>query len=256
MSIDFFKPRLGALSLKFRIFSLVAAGWFAFFGSTAVSHAFTNLIANPGAELGTGNDAGSTVTDWVVGGTSNPGRDNGSFDGFTPPQGSYSFYGGSGAEGTLSQLIDLNATGVSSTDTDAGKNTVQFTFEEQSLDQGTPSDEAEVIATFENASQAVLAGGYDSTAIYNIGSWKLITSPVLTLPDGTRFINYEMKFIRQQGTDLDSFIDANSTVVSTSGGVTPPPPGVPLPSAAWMGLVGLAMIVPITQIRAWRAKNV
>jgi len=207
----------------------------------------SNLLLNPGAELGTGNDAGSTVTDWVVGGTSNPGRDNGAFDGFTPPEGSYSFYGGTGAQGSLSQLIDLTANGISASATDAGNTTVQFSFEERSLDQGGPNDRAEVIATFENASMAPLTGGYDSTPLGYTAGWTLVTSPVLTLPVGTRYIDYEMNFIRNNGSDLDSFIDANSTVVNSNGGAAAPST-VPLPSAAWMGLLGLAGLAAIRQL--------
>lgn len=60
-----------------------------------------NLLTNPGAEDG-------NLTGWTVGGNSNPGVDNGSFDpGINPHTGNYDFYGHTGSFGTLTQNVSL-----------------------------------------------------------------------------------------------------------------------------------------------------
>jgi Ca2+-binding RTX toxin-like protein len=181
-----------------------------------------NLLLNPGAELGTGNDPG-TVTDWTVGGTSHPGRDNGAFDDFTPHSGSYDFYGGSGPSGTLTQVVSLNAlSSTFLTAIDAGQVSANVQFFEQSLDQGVPSDQATVAVTFQNGSNATLSGGYNSGPIYYFNGWLNVSGQV-AVPAGTRSITYQMIFTLQQGTDLDAFVDDNNLSLSIAPSVSVKP---------------------------------
>ena len=103
----------------------------------------TNMLLNPGAETG-------STTNWVIGGVSNPGVDNGTFDsGITTHSGSYDFYGRTGAEGTLSQTVYLPGNqGITSALIDAGILAANVSFWEQGLNQGTPSDAARIIIAF------------------------------------------------------------------------------------------------------------
>jgi hypothetical protein len=231
----------------------VLAGLWAVGSLTAAAHAGLALnLVNPGAEVGTGVDAGSTVTGWTAGGDSNPGRDDGSFgDGFGPHSGSYDFYGGTGAMGTLSQTVSLSSLDPATLALiDTGTDSLNVEFFEQSLDQGVPSDSAEVKITFADAGGNPLAGGYDSGLIYNIGSWEDVTGSAL-IPAGTRMVNYEMIFTREVGSDLDSFIDDNSASVGTP--TSPPPPSppasVPMPAAAYTGIPTLGLLAGALWLR-------
>jgi hypothetical protein len=58
-----------------------------------------NLLVNPGGEDG-------VLIPWIVGGTSNPGLDNGTLnEGFLPRTGSFQFSGNNGQWGTLTQTV-------------------------------------------------------------------------------------------------------------------------------------------------------
>lgn len=219
-----------------------------------------NLLLNPDASIGTGNDVGSTVADWTIGGDTNPGRDNGAFDGFTPPASTYSFYGGSsstgvaGDSGSFSQVVNLisSTSGLSASDIDAGKDSFNVSFYEQSLSQGTPpNDEAEVLISFQNASNVTLSGGYNSGQISNLGGWLLVQSPSpVAIPVGARDMTYEMLLTLQYGFDVDSFIASNDVTANPPGTVVPPPaPAVPLPSAFWMSSLSLLGIGSILFVR-------
>ncbi|MGA2582843.1 MAG: hypothetical protein ABSG31_06155 [Tepidisphaeraceae bacterium] len=238
-----------------RLPSLRAAAAFAVLGlcSAGAANAATNLLLNPGAEIGTGNDSGSTVADWTVGGTSNPGRDDGTFDGFTPHGGSYDFYGGSGGvsdgsttpAGSFSQVVNLLTAGFSASSIDSGTDSYAVEFFEQSLDQGlTLNDAGEVVISFQDASHDPLTGGYNSGEIsYVAGGWKEVTGTA-DIPADARYMTYQMNFFLNAGTDVDAFIDDNSVSVSTASSSGPPATGVPLPSADWsalsmLGLLGL-----------------
>lgn len=188
-----------------------------------------NLLTNPGAEAG-------TLSGWTVGGTSNPGVDDGSFDGFTPHSGSFDFYGGNGVSGTLDQTVNLLTAGFTTTQIDSGSLSATFSFFEQSLNQGAPSDSAGVSINFLDGGGNVL-GTATSGEFYNVdGTW-LPVSNTAAVVAGTRSIDYQMFFVRHVGSDLDSFIDDNSLTVK----VAPP---VPEPSTlaalSGLGLVGLA----------------
>ena len=171
-----------------------------------------NLLLNPGAEEGTGVQDGSTATNWTVGGESNPGRDDGTFDsGLLPHSGNFDFYGGTGAFGTLTQQVNLINNGFTVTQLDSRTLSANVSFWEMSLDQGDPSDAAGVSLTFRNA-----GGGAISTAvippIYFKEQWHQV-SQSFPLPTGTRLIDYTMNFMRNNGSDLDSFIDDNSLIL-------------------------------------------
>jgi hypothetical protein len=231
-------------------------------GSAFAGTVTSNLLLNPGAEIGTGNDAGSTVADWTLGGTSNPGRDNGDFDGFPPHSGSFDFYGGSGSAfpdqspnpaGSLSQVVNLVSDGVNTAAIDAGEDTLNVQFFEVSLNQDqTPlNDAASIDVTFENASQSALSGGYHSGEISNITvPWQEVNGSV-AIPAGTRYLDYTMNFYLNAGTDVDSFVDDNSATISTGGPVTGTGTGtspgsgssVPLPSGAYSALAMLGFLL-------------
>jgi hypothetical protein len=210
-------------------------------GSAARAGLSANLLVNPGAELGTGVDSGSTVTGWTVGGTSSPGRDDGTFDGFTPHSGSFDFYGGSDGNGTLTQIAPLSGldTGTLAL-IDSGSETLNIDFFEQSLDQGGPNDAGQVVVSFQDAAHGALPGGYDSGLIAHTGGWQEVTGSA-AVPSGARFMTYEMLFTLRNGVDVDSFIDDAGLTVPLASGVTGPGPGipsaVPLPSALSSSLV-------------------
>ena len=74
-----------------------------------------NLLINPGAEAG-------NLTGWTVGGNSNPGVDNGSFDpGINPHSGDFDFFGRTGSFGTLTHNVSLvGVPGITTSLIDAG----------------------------------------------------------------------------------------------------------------------------------------
>jgi len=172
----------------------------------------TNLLLNPGAEAG-------TTTNWVIGGVSNPGVDNGTFDsGIKTHSGSFDFFGRSGAEGTLSQTVFLpGIPGITSGLIDAGLLTANVSFWEQGYNQGTPSDEARVIVTFLDANTNLI--GTNATPFidsHNL-TWQNYSNQY-AIPVGTRLITYTMDFHRNVGNDNDSFIDDNVLTVASIPG--------------------------------------
>ena len=245
----------------------VATLWLGAFPTAGFALTSANLLLNPDASIGTGIDHGSTVADWTVGGDTSPGRDDGTFDGFTPPASKYDFYGGSSLggiaadSGSLSQVVNLLAsgTGLTAANIDAGTDSFNVSFYEQSLLQGTPpNDEAEVLISFQNGSDATIAGGYNSGQLSNTGGWLFVDPKAITIPAGARQMTYEMLFTLQYGLDVDSFIASNDLTTSTTAGVTTNPGGgtpvVPLPSSFWMGAIGMLGLASISFLRrksAW-----
>jgi len=193
-----------------------------------VASAQPNLLVNAGAEVGTGTNPG-TVSNWVVGGVSNPGRENGTFNsGITPRTGLYSFFGNNGASGTLTQRVAVTSSGVSLGDVDAGRAFASLSFYTQSLNQGSAGDAASVLLTFLNAAGSPIGSPFDTGLNYSVGSWLLVNASSL-IPSGTRFVDYSMVFTRRVGGDNDSYFDDNSLAIA-----------VPSPSAAaLLGLGGL-----------------
>jgi hypothetical protein len=231
---------------------------FAAFPKAGYATTSSNLLLNPDASLGTGIDPG-TVLDWTMGGDTIPGRDDGTFDGFTPPASTYDFYGGNnpndGTSGSFSQIVNLlgSSTGLTTSSINSGKDTFNVSFYQQSLLQGTPpNDEAEVLISFQNSSDTTLTGGYNSGQLSNTGGWLFVDPAPITIPVGATQMTYEMLFTLQYGVNVDSFIASNDVTVtnpSTTGGSSPPATGVPLPSAMWSGLGSLAALGIIRFLR-------
>ena len=170
----------------------------------------TNLLLNPGAEAG-------SLTNWVVGGSSNPRVDNGSFDsGYNPRTGSYDFVGGTGAAGSLSQTVALVATaGWTTAAIDSGGLQALASFWEQGLNQGSPSDDAYVTLTFLGATTNVLGSVSTGEVDFHSGAWGNFAG-VYPVPVGTRYVQYVMNFVRHSGNDIDAFVDDNRLSVAAT----------------------------------------
>ncbi len=170
----------------------------------------TNLLLNPGGEAG-------TLTNWVVGGVSNPRLDNGSFDtGINPRSGTNDFLAGTGATGSLSQTVALVGNqGITAGAIDAGNLQAYVSFWEQGLNQGTPSDDAYVSLGFLDSVSNSLAVWTSPEIDSHAGAWSNYSAYV-SIPASTRFIQYTMNFVRHAGSDLDGFVDDNVLSVATS----------------------------------------
>jgi hypothetical protein len=170
----------------------------------------TNLLLNPGAELG-------SLTNWTSGGDAGPQIDTGTFDpGITPRSGTFDFRGGRGAIGQLSQVVALVGNqGILASSIDTGTLFANVSFWEQGLNQGSPGDDAYVTLDFLDGSSNRLSGASTSEFDAHLGVWasKLAYYPI---PVGTRFIQYTMNFVRHVGSDLDAFVDDNSLRVVDS----------------------------------------
>jgi len=169
----------------------------------------TNLLLNPGGEAG-------TLTNWVVGGVSNPRIDNGSFDvGINPHSGTNDFLAGTGATGSLSQIVALVGNqGITAGAIDAGSLQAYVSFWEQGLSQGTPSDDAYVSLGFLDAVSNSISVWSSPEVDSHSGTWTNFSAYV-PIPASTRFIQYTMDFVRHVGNDLDGFVDDNLLTVST-----------------------------------------
>ena len=175
------------------------------------------LLQNGGAETG-------DLTGWTAGGVSHPAVDDGSFDrGIDPYAGRFSFYGGVGRYGTLTQRVALADAGL------ARRLTVSFV--EQGLDQDTPSDNGYVSLTYYGAGGALLGNAVTDAVDAHEGRWQRYDG-VFDVPLGAASVDYTMHFQRQVGPDLDAFFDDNSLLLTT----------VPEPGSAWLLAPGLAAL--------------
>lgn len=175
------------------------------------------LLQNGGAETG-------DLTGWTAGGVSHPAVDDGSFDrGIDPYAGRFSFYGGVGRYGTLTQRVALADAGL------ARRLTVSFV--EQGLDQDTPSDNGYVSLTYYGAGGALLGNAVTDVVDAHEGRWQRYDG-VFDVPLGAVSVDYTMHFQRQVGRDLDAFFDDNSLLLTT----------VPEPGSAWLLAPGLAAL--------------
>ena len=169
-----------------------------------------NLLTNPGAEKG-------TLEGWTVGGVSNPDIENGTINLKNKPySGSYDFWGNKGASGTLSQVVSLVGNqGISSSIIDGGKLYANLSFWEESYSSATYNDTGGIILDFLNSSKNVI--GSISTPALGAKSqdWQNYTHSYV-IPANTRYIRYTMNFIRNQGADLDAYIDDNSLIVTSN----------------------------------------
>ena len=219
----------------------------------------TNLLLNPGAE------AGSTAN-WVVGGDSSPSVDNGTFDpGILPHTGAYDFYGHTGATGILSQVVILAGNqGLTAGAIDTGRLLANLSFWEQGLNQALTSDDAYISLNFLNASSNLISSAATPPVDSHNNSWANYRA-FFPVPAGTRYIQYNMNFVRQVGSDLDAFIDDNSLsiydpvqvpvlqIASIGNNVQLSWPAyavgfdlqenAPLPGATWQVVTNLAIVV-------------
>jgi PEP-CTERM motif-containing protein len=184
----------------------------------------TNLLVNPGAESG-------SLSGWTAGGNSSPGVDNGSFDpGISPHTGGFDFYGGNGANDTLSQIVSLSS--ISASLIDAGNAIAFFGFWEQGLNQGTPSDDVFLSLMFLDASNAAIGSFTGPEIDSHLGSWTEYSAN-MAVPVGSRSISYTLNFVRHNGTDNDGFADDASLKISA----VPEPSSLAIFALGSLGLV-------------------
>jgi hypothetical protein len=135
---------------------------------------------------------------------------------------------------------------VTTTLIDTGTLFADVSFWVQSLNQGTPSDEAYVQLTFLNGSNGVI--GTDETAsVYSIGTWQNVTD-TYAIPTGTRSITYTMGFQLEKGTNVDSFVDDN--VLDISG--TPSTAATPEPSTFGVVFGGIVALCAARHLQRGR----
>jgi hypothetical protein len=178
--------------------------------AVAVPLTTTNLLLNPGGEAG-------SLTNWVAGGDSNPRLDNGAFDhGINPRSGTNDFLAGTGAIGSLSQMVPLVGNqGITSVAIDSGNLLAYLSFWEQGLNQGTPSDDVFVSLGFLDAVSNSISVWNSPEIDSHLGAWSNF-SAYASIPVNTRFIQYTMNFVRHVGSDLDGFVDDNILSVSVA----------------------------------------
>jgi len=167
-----------------------------------------NLLVNPGGEHG-------VLIPWIVGGTSNPGLDNGRLNkGYLPRTGSFQFNGNKGQWGTLTQTVFIvgGKEPIATTQIDRGNLSVTVLFWTRCLDQTPKNDAAAVTLYFLDALNNTLANV--TTPEQAVPDTYALYSNSYSIPVGTRSIQYQMKFIRYSGSDLDAYIDDNSMIIN------------------------------------------
>lgn len=168
----------------------------------------TNLLLNPGGELG-------TLACWTTNGSFNLHVDTGTFDsGINPRGGTNDFVGGSqwtsgGTTASLSQVVALVGNqGLTGAALDTGKLIAEVSFWEQGLSQATPSDDGYVsLAFWDGASNVLRTVTTPEIDSHNL-TWSNYTARFV-IPAGTRYLQYTMNFVRHAGSDLDAFFDDN-----------------------------------------------
>lgn len=155
-----------------------------------------NLLQNPNAE-----DAlvGGEIPDWVeVVGTNWTYRSTNP----SPQNGSNYFFPGAGANGELSQDVDVSA---NSATIDTGTQLYAFSGYVRSFDQN-PADDAQIIVEYRDAANTSVLDSFDSGAISNTSEWELV-SDTSVAPSGTRFIRVRLISTRNNGTNNDGYFD-------------------------------------------------
>ena len=185
------------------------------------SFSTTNLLLNPGAETG-------TLTNWTVGGSSNPfagSPSNSLGDNFPTHSGNYYFVGGTGTYGSLSQTVSLIGNqGITAAMIDNSNLAASISFWEQGLDQSAPvDDDANITVAFFGASSNLLTTVITPVIDSHNLSWSNYANQY-AIPSGTRFIQYTMNFYLHQGVGLDAFIDDNYLSVVQPVSVVPSSP--------------------------------
>ncbi|UJR25321.1 hypothetical protein I4U23_006672 [Adineta vaga] len=166
-----------------------------------------NLLVNPGGD--------ASLTGWTQTGPSTAIRDTGGLinSGYNPRTGGGMFAGGLGSGGSssgLTQNVILlgGPQNLIAAQLDAGTLKVEIKFYYQNYNSfWLSTDEAQVIVTFKSATNVVLGTADSGNKICNIYPGWCFYSNIVNLPVGTRTIEYKMNFIRNGGTDIDSYID-------------------------------------------------
>ena len=182
------------------------------------------------------------MTGWTAAGTSNPGRDNGTFDSDVSVfDGAYDFYGDIGAGGTLTQRVNLFSAGVTAAQINAGSATAAFSFFEQS--EPGQADAAGVNLLFLNVAGTQI-GTATSGEISQNGSWVQITNTA-AIPAGTQYVDYQLFFNRHTGNNVDSFLDDVTLTVNV----------VPEPSTWAAVLAGTGFLALVLRRRTRLGSN-
>ena len=159
-----------------------------------------NLLTNPGFESG--------LTGWTVapsGGvlSANP----------APFAGANYFSAGSNTVTTVEQTVNLLAQGVSASDIDTKNLSAVFGGRIRSAAE-TTNDKGQLTITFLNSSQGTIS--QETVLASNVSDrWELVGDR-LTIPAGTRFINYRFTATKQTGTTNDSYLDGAFLYVQDS----------------------------------------
>ena len=182
-----------------------------------------NLLVNPGAETG-------TLDGWTAAGDAAPSRshiDTGTFDpGINPHAGKDDFLGGTGLLLTLTQNVSIASI--------ASPTFATVSFWQQGYNQGSPGDNSHVQLSFRDASGAVISTVSTAVVDSHTGAWTQ-GGDKFAIPPGTTSIDYTMYFNRASGSDLDSFVDDNSLVITSSA---PPVSGESIVTATTYDGVG------------------
>jgi hypothetical protein len=129
--------------------------------------------------------------------------------------GKYYFFAGNDTLGILQQDINVSdyAAGI-----DMHKQQFIFSGYVQSLDQGSNSDQSQIILTGLDSSKSNALYKYDSDTIRSIGKWRPLTDTFIA-PVATRFIRVQLIAIRHVGGDNDGYFDNMAlTAVPVSSG--------------------------------------
>ncbi|HEV3343905.1 MAG TPA: right-handed parallel beta-helix repeat-containing protein, partial [Pirellulales bacterium] len=150
-----------------------------------------NLLVNPGFDSGlTGwvaNPSGTTQT-------ANP----------APWEGSQYFTGGTNADTTLSQTIDLVAAGFTASNLDSQNFSVVFGGRVRSAAK-TPPDTGAITLTFLDSTGTAIS--HLTVPAHNLSDrWELVGG-TLTIPVGTRRLTYTFEAVRKSGTTSESYLD-------------------------------------------------
>lgn len=112
-------------------------------------------------------------------------------------------------------MVSLLDAGVPAANIDAGTLLAYLSFWEQGLNQGTPSDDAHCSLDFLDVGTNLLSTVITPTIDSHNLTWSNYAA-YYPIPAGTRFIQYNMIFTRNVGSDLDAFIDDNVLAVTSA----------------------------------------
>lgn len=173
-----------------------------------------NLLVNPGAEAG-------TTAGWTQRGSSNVIVDSGQLNsGYNPRTGRFCFAGGHGpsSPSRLIQTIQLlrGIQNFTAQQLDSARLTVRAIFYYQTYDTFfMRNDKVQVILAFRTSTMTIPGFTTGELACSRKPGWCIFDRSV-TLPAGTRTIDYTMEFYRRDlvGSAIDCYVDDNSIAVS------------------------------------------